>query len=77
MTAELNGRHRRALPDALLALQQQRFRQILWLLMGAFGAVMLANASLGRWTSASIELAMLGPMLLAYWWNRRGNHAHN
>ncbi len=73
MTAELNGRHRRALPDALLALQQQRFRQILWLLMGAFGAVMLANASLGRWTSASIELAMLGPMLLAYWWNRRGH----
>ena len=73
MTTELNGRHRRALPDALLALQQQRFRQILWLLMAAFGAVMLANASLGRWTSTSIELAMLGPMLLAYWWNRRGH----
>ena len=73
MTTELTGHHRRALPDALLALQQQRFRQILWLLMGAFGAVMLANASLGRWTSASIELAMLGPILLAYWWNKHGH----
>ena len=73
MSSELHPNHPRALPKALLALQQQRLQQILWLLIGAFTVVMFNNMWLARWTSASIELAIIGPLLLAYWWNKHGH----
>jgi diguanylate cyclase (GGDEF)-like protein len=62
----------RNLPGALLGLQQHRVRQILWLLLASFSAVLVINIFTQRYGNAGMDLAVVGLLLLAYWWNQRG-----
>ncbi len=72
MSIEATGNRIHALPGALLALQQQRLRQILWVLLAAFLAVTLINLAYARYINASLDLGNIALLLLAYWWNQHG-----
>ncbi|MDE2407957.1 MAG: EAL domain-containing protein [Xanthomonadaceae bacterium] len=62
----------RAPSETLLGLQQHRLRQILWLLLASFAAVLLINLFKQRFDDAGMMLGILVFLLLAYRWNQRG-----
>lgn len=63
-------------PAMLRALQQQRLRQVLWILLVVFAVLAVMNLLAGHRISGYIELAIMAPLLLALNWNARGRLTH-
>lgn len=59
-------------PAMLRALQQQRLRQVLWILLVVFAVLAVMNLLAGHRFSGHIELAITVPLLLALRWNAQG-----